>query len=252
MVVEIGRLDEFDVGIFRRHLVGLRIDPLDQHAGEQEVREDDDALVAELGGMLETGTDKRERDTRVAGLAPAETKTLPEHPHDLGDVGVGVRIGCTATDDHQHRVMDCHLAMLTIGHIKRFLDALTGCPDHLQVDPEFAAIIDDHTGILRLIGVEHARDVVLGVAGGKQHAGNRKHPLDAHRAQLVETVGDNRVAEFEIAVFDRHVGIAGAQAFCHRCEFAGCVLVAAAMATNHDSRLCHLMLPSCAVCARSG
>lgn len=62
MVVEIRRLDELDIRVAGRDLVGLRIDPLHQHAGKQKVRKHDHTLVAELRGMGEPGGDQRERD----------------------------------------------------------------------------------------------------------------------------------------------------------------------------------------------
>ena len=47
VVVEIGSVEDFDVRIFRLRLVGGVVDALHEHAGEQEIREDDDAAVAE-------------------------------------------------------------------------------------------------------------------------------------------------------------------------------------------------------------
>src|SRR5205814_1461635 len=43
MISEIPRFDELDLGKPRRRLVGLRVDALHQYAGEQEIREHDDA-----------------------------------------------------------------------------------------------------------------------------------------------------------------------------------------------------------------
>src|SRR5687767_8308755 len=52
VVVEIVGLEELDLRMTGGDLVGLAIDALDQDAGEQEVREHDDAAEAELHGLL--------------------------------------------------------------------------------------------------------------------------------------------------------------------------------------------------------
>jgi hypothetical protein len=131
--------------------------------------------------------------------------------------------------------MQRHLALVPVGRVERFLDARAGGTDHLQIDPEFATVIDHRAGILRLIGIEHRGNVVLGVTCGKQHARHRQNAGHALGAQPVETVRDHRIAEFEIAVFHRNIRIAGLQPFGDRCKLARGVLVAAAMATDHDA-----------------
>ena len=47
MVAEVARLDELDLGVARRDLIGLLVDPLHQDAGEQELGEHDDPAEAE-------------------------------------------------------------------------------------------------------------------------------------------------------------------------------------------------------------
>jgi hypothetical protein len=133
--------------------------------------------------------------------------------------------------------MQRHLALVPVGLVERFLDARASGPDHLQINAELAPVIDHRAGILRLIGVEHRGNVVLGVTGGKQHARHRQNAGHALVAQPVETVRDHRIAEFEIAVFHRNIRVAGLQPFGDRREFARGVLVAAAMATDHDAGL---------------
>ncbi len=46
--------------------------------------------------MFEARLDQRERHARIAGFPPAEAHAFPEHPHDLGNVGIGIRIGRAA------------------------------------------------------------------------------------------------------------------------------------------------------------
>ena len=52
VIVEILRLQELDLRMPLGHLVRYAVDALHQHAREQEVREDDDAAVAQLHRML--------------------------------------------------------------------------------------------------------------------------------------------------------------------------------------------------------
>ena len=67
---------------------------------------------------------------------------------------------------------------------------------------QLAAVVDRHPGMLGLIGVEHRGDVVLGVAGGEEHAGHRQHAVCAALAQLVQAVADDRRGELEKAALD--------------------------------------------------
>ena len=76
MVVEVGRLEELDLRMARRHAVGGVVDPLHQDPGEEEVGEDHDAPVAKLGGVLQARLHQREGDARVGGLTPA-SRSLP-------------------------------------------------------------------------------------------------------------------------------------------------------------------------------
>ena len=80
-----------------------------------------------------------------------------------------------------------------------------GGGDHLGIDAELAAVADVDP-VLGGIGVQHRRDVVLGVHRGEQHARHREDAVAARLAQPVEPVADHRVGEFQIAVVDLPVG----------------------------------------------
>ena len=86
------------------------------------------------------------------------------------------------------------------------------------------------------VGVEDAGDVVFGVAGRKQHAGNSQHAGDALVAQLVEADVDDRVGELKVAVFDRVLRQAGAKTFGDFGEFFNGETVSAAVAADHDAQ----------------
>src|SRR5512132_1726290 len=76
MVIEIVGLDDLDVGMRRLAFVGAPIDAFDENAGEQEIREDDDAPIAEPDRMLQPLVHQRIRDPGVADLGPAEAHAL--------------------------------------------------------------------------------------------------------------------------------------------------------------------------------
>ena len=80
MVVQIAGLDEFGVGVCRRHLVGEAIDAVDQDPGKQEVGKNDNALETELYNMLKTGLHQRKGHTGIANLGPSEPHAFPQHP----------------------------------------------------------------------------------------------------------------------------------------------------------------------------
>ena len=57
MIVEVTGLDELTVWVALGYDIREAIDPVDQNAGEEEVREYDDAFVAEPGDVLEARFD---------------------------------------------------------------------------------------------------------------------------------------------------------------------------------------------------
>ena len=234
MVIEIIGLDECDVRVFRRHLIGMAEDPLHQHAGEQEIREDDNALVAKLRDMLERRFDERERHTGIGGFAPAKAHAFPEHPHDFRDVGIGVGVRRSAPNNDQHRVMKA-FALGPAGRLQPFLDAGRSGADHPQIDPQLAAIVNGHVRVHRLIGVQYRGDVILGVTGCKQHAGHRQNVVHALRLQRVQSLVQNRIGKFQIAVIHRHFWKALTQPLGKTGELINGIFVAAAMTADHHA-----------------
>ena len=150
----------------------------------------------------------------------------PEYP---------VGIGGAAPDHHQKRLVQRHIAAGRA--FKCLADAIAGGADHARVDGQLPAIGDGDARVLRLVGVEDGRDIVLGMAGGEQHARHRENAGAALCAQPVEAVLDHRVGEFEIAVFHRPVGKAGLEPLGKLCEFTDRTAVAAAVAANHQPQL---------------
>ena len=239
VVVEVAGLEEFDLRVVGRHAVGVVVDALDEHAGEQEVRKDDEAAVTESGRVTQSGLDQREGHPGVADLAPPEPEALPQHAHDLVDVGVGVGVGGAAPDHHQHGVVPRHIVPRPI---QRLLDAIPRRFQHLRIDAELACVADLHAGMRNLVSAQYRRDVVLGVAGREQHAGHRQHQVVPRRVQLVQTVADDGRGELQEPALDLVLWQPLSQASGDSVELRDCVLVTAAVTADHDPDLAHSVL----------
>src|SRR5712691_5238139 len=70
MIAQIWRLDELDRRKDGGHGIGLPIDALDQNAGEEKIRKDDDAGKAEAADAFERRCDPRMGDAAEGDLAP--------------------------------------------------------------------------------------------------------------------------------------------------------------------------------------
>jgi len=179
MVVQVSRLDELDPRMAGCDLIGVVIDALDQDAREQEIREDDDPLVAHPRAVLQRRFDQREGNAGIAHFAPAKAHAFPKHAHHFSDVGIGIRVRRAAPDDTQQRVMPGDLI------IQGFFDPGACGSQHLQINGKFPTILDRHTGVLRLIRVQDGRNIILRVAGGEQHARNRQNAGHTLFTQLI-------------------------------------------------------------------
>src|SRR3546814_3781142 len=85
------------------------------------------------------------------------------------------------------------------------------------------------------MSVQYARDVVLGMAGGEQHAGQGENPRVALGAQGIEAVADDRRGEFEEAEIDVILRQAGFLMRGQRGEFGHRAGIAAALAAENDA-----------------
>ena len=236
VVVEIAGLDELDGRVAPGGLVGVAVDALDQHPGEQEVGEDDDAPEAEAGDPVEGALGEREGDARIADLGPGKAHALPQHSRDLGHIGVGVGVRGAAPDHHQAGVVAPDVIP---GLGLRRLDAVAGGAQQLEIDGELAPVIDAQALVLGGVAVEHRGNVVLGVGRGEQHAGQGQDAGRAGQAQLIEARADDRRGEFEEAVGRRVVGQPPGEPGGEVLELADRIDIAAAVAADHDRRLIH-------------
>ncbi len=239
MVAQIVRLQELDLGVSGRDLVGLLVDPPHQHAGEQEVGEHHDPLEAEPHRPLQHSVDARLRDPAIADLGPAEAQALPKHPGELADIAVSVRIGGAAADHREQRLAARHR-----GRRRRQarLDPILRRLQQLRIDAEVPAE-GDRQAMLGGIAVQHRGHVVLDVAGGEQHAWHRQDPLDALVAQLVEPLPDHGMREFEEAAGDGPGGQPAGQLVDQMIELRHRRAIARAVAANHDADLGHAAAP---------
>ena len=180
--------------------------------------------------MVERRQDDGEGDSGIGRLPPAEAEALPDQPHDLGDVGVGVRVGGAAPDEDQRGIAARDGAAR---RRQRALHPFARGADQLEIDAELVAVVDAQPLVPGGVGIEHRRDVVLGVAGGEQHAGDGDHALRAGAAEAVEAVADDRTGEFEKARFHRAAGQARGDRARHGGELRHRIGVAAAVAADH-------------------
>ena len=71
-------------GFFGGNLVGEAIDPVDQDAREQEIREDDDAFIAQLGHVVQAGFNQWEGHAGIAHLQPAKAHAFLQQTRHFG------------------------------------------------------------------------------------------------------------------------------------------------------------------------
>ena len=230
VVVEIARLEEFDLRMLGGGGIRPIVDATHQDAGEKKVGEHDDALEPQPHGMGQTGIDQRIGNAAEADLGPAEAHAFPQHTGDLGDVGIGIGIVGAAPDDHQQCIFTLDLA-------RRYpfggFDAFGRGAQQAGIDGQIAGHAHVDAGIGGGEIVDLGRHVVLHMAGGEQHAGQADDSRDAACLQLFQAIADNRTGEFEKAAFHVELRETPAQVACERIEFGDGSLIAAAVAADH-------------------
>src|SRR5689334_2000275 len=77
VVAQVQRLNELDFREKCGDIVGLRVDPFDQHPGEQEIRKHDDAAKPESGRPRQGGVDPRMDDAAEPDLGPPQGRAFP-------------------------------------------------------------------------------------------------------------------------------------------------------------------------------
>ena len=232
VIVQVSRFDEFDVRVPCGDLVHIAVYAFHQNAGEQKIRKHDDPLETQPRGMFKPRFDQGKGNAGIHGLRPAKAQPFPQHAGYLGNIGIGVRIGRAATNNHQQRLFSRDRSS---SRIQGFHNATAGGIDHLWIDAKFAAIQDFNAVILGLIGIQYRGNVVFGMAGGEQHARDGKDTLVAACAQRIQPGTNNRRGKFQKAVINIVIRQAAAQPFGNRLEFMHRGFVAAAMAAYDNA-----------------
>ena len=70
---------------------------------------------------------------------------------------------------------------IALSAIERFLDPVGSGANHLGVDAELLAVINLES-VFGRISIEDGGNVVLGVTGGEEHAGDGQHLVNAFRS----------------------------------------------------------------------
>ena len=181
VIAQVARIHKLHTGVISRHQGGVLANPAHQHAGEQEIREHHNAAEAQAHHVAQARLHQREGHTGIHGLPPAEAEALHQHPRHLGHIGIGIRVRGATPHHHQQGVGQGHWRRACrrgrlIGALQGLTDAGPRRLDHLQIDAQLTAVLNAQAG-LGGVSVENGGDVVLGMAGGEQHARHRQHPL---------------------------------------------------------------------------
>ena len=120
--------------------------------------------------------------------------------------------------------------------IKDFANPGPGGLNHLQVNPQFTAVVNTQT-CLRRVGIEHRGDVVFGVARCKQHGRHGQHVTYPPGPQRLQAIAQDRPGKFQVAVFHWHLGQQLLEPLGQLGKFGHCQPIAAAVAANqHPNR----------------
>src|SRR6185437_12581759 len=148
MVAEIGGLQELDLAMVAGDPVDRGINALHQHAGEKEIREDDDAAEAQPDHAPQSGLDQGICHTAERRLHPAEAQPFAQHAGELRYIGIGVGIVGAAPDHEEEGVA----AIAWPGGLRLgFGDAVGGGAEQLGLDRKLAPEAQVE---LRVLGAE--------------------------------------------------------------------------------------------------
>jgi len=94
------------------------------------------------------------------------------------------------------------------------------------------------------IGVQNRRDIVLGVHRGKQHAGNGQYPVTSRSPEAIQTIANDRVGKFQIAVINHPIRRQqGGQLARQHGKLVNSRFAARSMAADHDPDFRHVFTP---------
>jgi len=147
----------------------LRDDPVGQHTGEQEVRQDNDPVVSQGFCAREPFGDARLREADEGRLDGADPAALEQQPGRLGHLGVRVRVGGTTTHEHDRCLRPqplVHHGGQPVGEVG----------EQERVRPQRPAVAERQPGVPQPLALQGRRDVALAVPRSHQH---QRYDVDA-------------------------------------------------------------------------
>ena len=150
VIIEISRLDEFDFGKSLGRHVGKTVDAVDQDSAEQKIGKHHDPAEAEHRNSFQAGLHQWKCYAGVSCFRPAEAKPFPQQPCDFRDVGVGVRIRGSASDDNKASLRNRQFSVRRIRCLDSRRDSIGSRGDHLWVHPELAPVKNFHVVFQRI------------------------------------------------------------------------------------------------------
>ena len=201
MVVQVPSFYKLNIGVFRSNLIGETVNSVDQYTRKKEIREHNNPLITKPACVLQAGFNQGKRHTRIANFTPAKAKPFVQHTRNFCHIAIGIRVRCTAPNHHKASLMHRDLPMGRIGRRDRLLHPAAGRGDHLRIHAQFSAIADLDP-MLGRIGIQHGRNIILGVHRGKEHTGNGQNFITSLGAEPIQPIPNYRIGKFQIAVFN--------------------------------------------------
>jgi hypothetical protein len=156
-------------------LQSLLTNSLFQHAGEQKKREDKDACESYAMAAFQRLGQKGRRHTDVTGRGPTVAHAFAKDAGQLANVGVRVGIAAAAADHQEQRVLSCNITLSPLGRGQgipfRFFQPHSTQLNNVGVQMQMSAVVKSDFWIPLPRFVDFAGDIVLGVTGRHQHAG---------------------------------------------------------------------------------
>jgi hypothetical protein len=193
---EVAGVGDSDSGIRSGELLALAADAFLEDSGEEEVGEDGDSAGAQLLQSLQPLGDGRGGHADVGVLHRRVRASLVEEACDLGEVRVGIWVRRTASYDEDGGLLSLHFGD---GGRNPFVHQL----QQLGTDAESAAVPKVDSRVAHLLAHQGRGYVVLGVAGGEEHQGNRGYASRPALHEAAHALGDRGPRELYETTLDR-------------------------------------------------
>ena len=206
MVSQIGGLDKFNIRELGANFVGMGINPVDQNADKQEIRKDNNPLIAQLHRFAQPGIDARMCNPGIADFNPAKAHAFLQYARHFIDIGIGIRVVGAPPDNHQKRIFAGNAC---IGGCQRFFNAIGTGAQQFRVNRQVTTEFYDNIGVFTIKIIDLAGQVIFDMTGGKQHTWQRVDLFMAQGFEFFKPVAQNRVGKFQKTAFDIVIGEMG-------------------------------------------